>query len=206
MIGASVSGLVFFLLLVGIVANFALFVWRRNQAELGVCMQLRDVQNLEQLRASFQNNLPTSHVARFTGGWLILPKHTAAHRKLLQLLRQRAVVLDSAQPWIAATGLARLLLAKADDILPVLLGESDKLDLRSSRSNDAHLVVRFRIVPRGHQTVRARMLGPRAAAVANLPPSPPRIVYVERPKALQLTQITAKAGSPSLGKVRIAPR
>ena len=40
-----------------------------------------------------QIKLPTSHFAKFTGGWLVLPEHTAAHGKLLELLRQRSVVL-----------------------------------------------------------------------------------------------------------------
>ena len=60
-------------------------------------MPLRQVESLEQLRASFQIKLPTSHFAKFTGGWLVLPEHTAAHGKLLELLRQRSVVLGSAQ-------------------------------------------------------------------------------------------------------------
>ena len=198
MIGASVSGSAFLLLLGGVVATCALLMWRRNRTELGVCMPLREVQTLEELRASFQNNLPTTHVARFTGGWLILPEHTAAHGELLQLLRQRSIRLDSAQPWIAATGLTRVLLAEAEDILPVLLGESETLDLLLE---DAYLVVRFRILPRGSITTRARLLGPRAAAVANPPPAP-RIVYVEPQKATSLKRTRNTTTTGPLGKVR----
>ena len=197
-IGATVSGSAFFLLLVCVVATCALFMWRRNRSELGVCMPLREVQSLEQLRASFLTNLPTSHFSKFTGGWLVLPEHTAAHGKLLELLRQRSIVLDSAQPWVAATGLARVLLAEADDILPVLLGESDTLDLLLE---DAYLVVRFSVLPRGRITTRARLLGPRAVAVANPPPSP-RIVYVEQIKATNLKRTQNRSLTGSLGKVR----
>ena len=197
-IGATVSGSAFFLLLVCVVATCALFMWRRNRSELGVCMPLREVQSLEQLRASFLTNLPTSHFSKFTGGWLVLPEHTAAHGKLLELLRQRSIVLDSAQPWVAATGLARVLLAEADDILPVLLGESDTLDLLLE---DAYLVVRFSVLPRGRITTRARLLGPRAVAVANPPPSP-RIVYVEQIKATNLKRTQNRSYTGSLGKVR----
>lgn len=180
-IGASLSASAFFLLSVGVVAICALFMWRRNRSELGVCMPLRKVQSLDQLRRSFQTSLPESHRARFTGGWLILPEHTAAHGKLLQLLQRRTIVLNSAQPWIAATGLARVLVG-GYDILPVLLGESNLLDLLL---DDAYLVVRFRVVARGRQTICARLLGPRAVAVANPPPAP-RIIYVEPPKATSL--------------------
>ena len=197
-IGATVSGSAFFLLLVCVVATCALFMWRRNRSELGVCMPLREVQSLEQLRASFLTNLPTSHFSKFTGGWLVLPEHTAAHGKLLELLRQRSIVLDSAQPWVAATGLARVLLAEADDILPVLLGESDTLDLLLE---DAYLVVRFSVLPRGRITTRARLLGPRAVAVANPPPSP-RIVYVEQIKATNLKRTQNRSYTGSLGKFR----
>ena len=197
-IGATVSGSAFFLLLICVVATCALFMWRRNRSELGVCMPLREVQSLEQLRASFLTNLPTSHFSKFTGGWLVLPEHTAAHGKLLELLRQRSIVLDSAQPWVAATGLARVLLAEADDILPVLLGESDTLDLLLE---DAYLVVRFSVLPRGRITTRARLLGPRAVAVANPPPSP-RIVYVEQIKATNLKRTQNRSYTGSLGKVR----
>jgi len=169
---------------------------------VGVGWQRRGVrraaQSLEQLRASFQTNLPTSHFAKFTGGWLVLPEHTAAHGKLLELLRQRSIVLDSAQPWVAATGLARVLLAEADDILPVLLGESDTLDLLLE---DAYLVVRFSVLPRGRITTRARLLGPRAVAVANPPPSP-RIVYVEQIKATNLKRTQNRSYTGSLGKFR----
>lgn len=198
MIGATVSGSAVFLLLVCVVATCALFVWRRNRTELGVCMRLRKVQGLKQLRASFQTHLPTSHFAKFTGGWLVLPEHTAAHGKLLDLLRQRSVVLDSAQPWVAASGLARVRLAEADDILPVLLGESDTLDLLLE---DAYLVVRFSILPRGRITTRARLLGPRAVAVANPPPSP-RIVYVEQIKATNLKRAQNRSYTGPLDKVR----
>jgi len=197
-IGATVSGSALLLLGVCAVATCALFMWRRNQTELGVCMPLRQVQSLEQLRASFQTSLPTSHFAKFTGGWLVLPEHTAAHGKLLELLRRRSVVLDSAQPWVAATGLARVRLAEADDILPVLLGESDTLDLLLDH---AYLVVRFSILPRGRVTPRARLLGPRAVAVANPPPSP-RIVYVEQIKATNLKRTQNSSATGPLGKVR----
>lgn len=135
---------------------------------MGVCMALRDVKSIQQLRTTFQEGLPSSHVAAFVGGWLVRPEHTAAHGKLLLLLKRRSVKLDRPKPWIAATGLARLRLAEADDILPVLLGESGTLDLLCK---DAHLVVRFRVLPRGRQTLRARLFSPRPAVL--LRPSKP---------------------------------
>ena len=52
----------------------------------------------------------------------------------------------------------------------MLTGASDTLDLLLE---DAYLVVRFRILPRGRLNARARLLGPRAVAVANPPPSNP---------------------------------
>ena len=121
-------------------------------------MALRDVRSIQQLRTSIQEGLPRSHVAAFTGGWLVKPGHTAAHGKLLQLLGRRTVKLDRAKPWIAATGLARLRLTETEDILPVLLGESGTLDLLCK---DAYVVVRFRVLPRGRQTLRARLFGLR---------------------------------------------
>ena len=102
--------------------------------------------------------------------------------------------MGSAQPWVAATGLARVRLAEAEDILPVLTGASDTLDLLLE---DAYLVVRFRILPRGRLSARARLLGPRAVAVANPPPSP-RIVYVEQVKPTSLDA----SGTGPLGSVR----
>ena len=121
-------------------------------------MTLRDVRSIQQLRTSIQEGLPRSHVAAFTGGWLVKPGHTAAHGKLLQLLGRRTVKLDRAKPWIAATGLARLRLTETEDILPVLLGESGTLDLLCK---NAYVVVRFRVLPRGRQTLRARLFGLR---------------------------------------------
>ena len=155
---ASVSGTGGVLLLAGVLTALIIHLWRRARAEMVVCRALHDVRSIQQLRTSFQEGLPRSHVAAFTGGWLVKPGHTAAHGKLLQLLRWRTVKLDRAKPWVAATGLARLRLAEADDILPVLLGESGTLDLLCK---DAYIVVRFRILPRGRQTLRARLFGPR---------------------------------------------
>ena len=144
-------------MLVGAIAAFGMILWRRKRAEMGVCVALRDVKSLQQLRTSFQKILPASHVAAFTAGWLIKPKHAAVHQKLLYLLRRRTVKLDHPKRWVPATGLARLQLAEADDILPVLLGESDTFGLLQE---DAFLVVRFRILPRGRQTLRSRLFGP----------------------------------------------
>ena len=155
---ASVSGTAGLLLLAGSVTALIIHLWRRIQAEKGVCMALRDVKSIQQLRTSIQEGLPRSHVAAFTGGWLVKPGHTAAHGKLLQLLGRRTVKLDRAKPWIAATGLARLRLTETEDILPVLLGESGTLDLLCK---GAYVVVRFRVLPRGRQTLRARLFGPR---------------------------------------------
>ena len=106
--------------------------------------------------------------------------------------------MGSAQPWVAATGLARVRLAEAEDILPVLTGASDTLDLLLE---DAYLVVRFRILPRGRLSARARLLGPRAVAVANPPPSP-RIVYVEQVKPTSLERAPDASGTGPLGSVR----
>merc|ERR1712086_493146 len=117
---ASVSGTGGLLLLAGVLTALIIHLWRRARAEMVVCRALHDVRSIQQLRTSFQEGLPRSHVAAITGGWLVKPGHTAAHGKLLQLLRWRTVKLDRAKPWVAATGLARLRLAEADDILPVL--------------------------------------------------------------------------------------
>ena len=163
---------------------------------MGVCMALRDVKSIQQLRTTFQEGLPSSHVAAFVGGWLVRPEHTAAHGKLLLLLKRRSVKLDRPKPWIAATGLARLRLAEADDILPVLLGESGTLDLLCK---DAHLVVRFRVLPRGRQTLQARLFSPRPAVL--LRPSKPMSLSPGRTWAGS----AARAGARAVAHLGVSP-
>ena len=189
----GLASIVLFVASIG-VCGFSL--WRRTRSEMGVCMALRDVKSIQQLRTTFQEGLPSSHVAAFIGGWLVKPEHTAAHGKLLQLLKRRSVKLDRPKPWIAATGLARLRLAEADDILPVLLGESGTLDLFCK---DAHLVVRFRVLPRGRETLRARLFSPR----------PTVLLRPSKPKSLSHGRIwagsAARAGARAATHLGVSP-
>eukprot|EP00964_Phaeocystis_antarctica_P023741 scaffold13273_cov64-Phaeocystis_antarctica.AAC.1 len=53
---------------------------------MGVCVALSNVKSIQQLRTSFQDGLPRSHVAAFTGGWLLTREHSAPHGKLLQAI------------------------------------------------------------------------------------------------------------------------
>ena len=53
----------------------------------------------------------------------------------------------------------------------MLLGESGTLD-HDLLCKDAYIVVRFRVLPRGRHTLRARMFGPRPIALLQAPRSP----------------------------------
>ena len=205
---AIVVGSVFFFVIGCVVAACAMLVWRRNRSELGVCLRLRDVQSTEQLRTSFRDRLGPTHFARFTGGWLVLPEHAAAHGTLMHLLHSGTVELNRAQPWLSATGLARVMLTEADDVLPVLLGRADTLDLLLE---DAYLVVRFSALPRGGKlSWWARLWAPRPATLANAGSvQSPRVVFVEPPKQTNMelretTQNTTTTNTTSEGSLRRA--